>query len=105
MCVCVCVCVCEFTCLEIRKGIKIFLFNIFIYIDTYSHIQSHKNTHIFHIRIVDDRSRERPEGSLSIATIVRRRGDATPFPGLLHFTLDTYLILLSVKQGGIEYHF
>ena len=23
---------------------------------------------------------------------------ATPFPGLLHFTLDTYLISLSVKQ-------
>ena len=22
-----------------------------------------------------------------------------------HFTLDTYLILLSVKQGSIKYHF
>ena len=30
---------------------------------------------------------------------------ATPFPGLLYFTLDTYLILVSVKQGGIKYHF
>ena len=30
---------------------------------------------------------------------------ATPFPGLLHFTLDTYLILLSVKEVGIKYHF
>ena len=30
---------------------------------------------------------------------------ATPFPGLLHFTLDPYLILLSIKQGGIKYHF
>ena len=30
---------------------------------------------------------------------------ATSFPGLLHFTLDTYFILLSVKQGGIKYHF
>ena len=29
----------------------------------------------------------------------------TPFPGLLHFTLDIYLILLSVKQGGTKYHF
>ena len=28
-----------------------------------------------------------------------------PFPGFIHFTLDTYLILLSVKQGGIKYHF
>ena len=30
---------------------------------------------------------------------------STPFPGLFQFTLDTYLILLSVKQGGIKYHF
>ena len=30
---------------------------------------------------------------------------ATPFPGLLHFSLDPYLIMLSVKQGGIKYHF
>ena len=28
---------------------------------------------------------------------------ATPFPGLLHFTFDPYLIVLSVKQGGIKY--
>ena len=27
--------------------------------------------------------------------------DTTPFPGLLHFTLDTYLTMLSVKLGGI----
>ena len=33
-------------------------------------------------------------------------GEGTnPFPGLLLFTLDTYLILLSVKQGGIKYYF
>ena len=30
---------------------------------------------------------------------------ATPFPGLFHFTLDPYLIMLRVKQGGIKYHF
>ena len=30
---------------------------------------------------------------------------ATPFPGLLHFTLDPYLIMLSIKQEGIKYHF
>ena len=29
---------------------------------------------------------------------------STFFPGFLHFTLDTYLIMLSVKQGGINYH-
>ena len=41
----------------------------------------------------------------SIATTPKCRGSATPFPGLLHLTLNTYLILLSVKQGGIKYHF
>ena len=41
----------------------------------------------------------------SIATTLRYREGATPFPGLLHFTLYTYLIMLSVKQGGIKYHF
>ena len=30
---------------------------------------------------------------------------ASPFPGLLHFNLDPYLIILSVKQGCIKYHF
>ena len=30
---------------------------------------------------------------------------ATPFPGLLHFTLDTYLIMLSVRQGNIKNYF
>ena len=41
----------------------------------------------------------------SIATTPRCRKGTTPFPGLLHFTLDPYLIRLSVKQGGIKYHF
>ena len=31
--------------------------------------------------------------------------NATPLPGLLHLTFDPYLIMLSVKQGGIKYHF
>ena len=38
-----------------------------------------------------------------IATIVGK--GVTPFPWLLHFNLDTYLILLSVKQVGIKWHF
>ena len=47
-----------------------------------------------------------PKAAFSIAS--RRRckgGGATPFPGLLHFTLDPYLIMLSVKQVGIKYYF
>ena len=38
-----------------------------------------------------------PKAPFSIAT--------TPFPGLLHFTLDHYFIMLSVKQGSIKYYF
>ena len=51
---------------------------------------------------VGNRSRGRPEGSLFNSYYTE---GATPFPGLLHFTLDTYFILLTVKQGGIKYHF
>ena len=40
-----------------------------------------------------------------VATSPRCSGNHFPFPGLFHFTLDLYLILLSVKQGGIKYHF
>ena len=41
----------------------------------------------------------------SIATTLMCRGGRYSFPGLLYFTLDPYLIMLSVKQGGIKYHF
>ncbi len=40
----------------------------------------------------------------SIATTPRCRGGRYSFPGLLYFTLDPYLIMLSVKQGDIKYH-
>ena len=32
-------------------------------------------------------------------------GYPTPFPELLHFILEMYFIMLSVKQGGIKCHF
>ena len=52
---------------------------------------------------VGDHSRGRPEGSLFDSLLHQGVGEgATPFPGLLHFTLDPYLIMLSVKQGGIK---
>ena len=37
-----------------------------------------------------------PNASFSIATPQGIRESATPFPGLLNFTLDTYFIMLSV---------
>ena len=42
----------------------------------------------------------------SLATMLRCRWvDATPFLGLLYFTLNPYFMRLSVNQGGIKYHF
>ena len=40
-----------------------------------------------------------------IATTQRCSGGTTLFLGLLHFTIDTYIILLSVKPGVMKYHF
>ena len=53
-----------------------------------------------------EQSRER-RAPFSIATTLRYKGGyySILFLGLLHFTLDPYLIMLSVKQGGIKYHF
>ena len=45
-----------------------------------------------------------PEGSFFDSYYTKVSG-ATPFPGFLHFIRDAYLIMLSVKQGGIKYHF
>ena len=44
-----------------------------------------------------------PKAPFSIATTPMCCEGATPFPGLLHFTLDPYFIMLSVKQGSIKY--
>ena len=41
----------------------------------------------------------------SIATTLRCRGKRYSFPWIAHSTLNMYLILLSVKQGCIKYHF
>ena len=46
-----------------------------------------------------------PKAPFSIATTLRCREGAIPFPELLHFNIDPYLIMLSVKQCGIKYHF
>ena len=46
------------------------------------------------------------EGDPKVPFSIRGVGEgATPFLGLLHFTIDLKLIMLSAKQGGIKYHF
>ena len=54
---------------------------------------------------VGNRSWGWPEGSLFDSYYQGVGEGAAPFPGLLHFTLDPYLIMLSVEQGDIKYHF
>ena len=49
-----------------------------------------------------DRSRGQPECSLFNSDSIVVYGRELLFPGLLHFTLDPYLIMLSVVQGGIK---
>ena len=51
---------------------------------------------------VSDVVESNPKALFSLATTSKYRGGAITFLGLLHFTLD---IMLSVKQGGIKYHF
>ena len=46
-----------------------------------------------------------PKASFSIATTSRYRRGCYFFPWTAPLTLDPYLILLSVKHGGIKYHF
>ena len=43
-----------------------------------------------------------PSAPFSITTTLMCCGG---HPELLHFTLDHYFIVLSVKQGGIKYYF
>ena len=46
-----------------------------------------------------------PKAPFSLATTPRYWEGQYIFPGLHNFTLDPYLKILTVKQGGIKYHF
>ena len=86
---------------------------VLIYRQNYTHTHTHTHTHTYiYIYIymykskVGDRSGGQAEGSIFKKLLHRGVGEgASLFSGFLHFTLDTYLILLTVKQGGIKYHF
>ena len=46
-----------------------------------------------------------PKAPFSIPPSLRYRGESYSFPWIPPLILDRYLIMLSVKQGGIKYHF
>ena len=69
---------------------------------------AHTHTHTLYIYIykLTDHSWGLPKGSLNQYLLCRNVGEsATPFSGLLHFTLDLYFIMLNVKQEAIKYDF
>ena len=46
-----------------------------------------------------------PKARFSIATTSSGREGRYSSPGIASLTFDPYLIILSVKQGGLRYHF
>ena len=46
-----------------------------------------------------------PKAPFSIATTLKCRGRGYSFPWIAPLNLDQYLIMLSVKQVGVKYHF
>ena len=52
-------------------------------------------------RTVDE---DKPKAPFSIAIIPRCRGGYYSFPKIASINLDLYLIMLSIKPGGIKYH-
>ena len=46
-----------------------------------------------------------PKAPFLIATTPRCKGGRFSFPWIAPLYLDPYLIMLSVKQGNIKYHF
>ena len=79
---------------------KLYIY-IYIYILIYIYIYILIYIYIYKLA---DRCRGRPEGSLFNRYYTVGEG-ANPFPGLLHFTLNPCLIILSVKQRSIKYYF
>ena len=85
-------------CLLCHDMMKLRILILYIYIYIYIYIYKVK---VKLATIVEGN----PKAPFSIATTPRCRRGRYSFPGLLYFTLDPYLIMLSVKQGGIKYHF
>ena len=76
--------------------------NLFKMLPTNYSFTNHTNRHIYKLA---DRSRRWPEAPFSIASILKCRRGRYSFPLIAPLTLGPHLIMLSVKQGGIKYHF
>ena len=79
---------------------------------THTHTHTHRYTCIYththtDVKKWSRRTYSRVTRRLRFPKLLHRGGrvGATPFSGLLHFTIYPHLIMLSVKQSGIKYHF
>ena len=89
----------------IYKYILLYIYIYIICITIYIYIYIYIFDDIYIYGKVGDICRWWPEDSL-FNSCYRGVGEgATPFPAFLQFTLDPYRIMLSVRQGGIKYHF
>ena len=109
MCVCVCVCVCVslYIWLQVYQRGFVCVYEVCMYVCMCIWYQEYLHGFVWVyvkvklVTIVEGN----PKAPFSKATTPRCRGGRYSFPELLYFTLDPYLIMLSVKQGGIKYHF
>ena len=80
-------------CLFFSVSLSLFLYlSLTIYIYIYIYIY----TYMYKLATVVE-GEPRPPFAVELS--------ATPYSSLFHFNLDAYLIILSVKQGDIKYHF
>ena len=77
-------------------------FSVISFLNEFELISLHTCIVIVSIKLLETVVDSDQKASFSIATTRRCKEGSTPFLGLLHFTLDMYLILLSVKQGVIN---
>ena len=64
--------------------------------------QPHSYIYIVRLATVVEGDSKAP---FSLATTPRWKGGCNSFPWIAPLILDTFLIMMSVKQGGIKYHF
>ena len=84
-----------------KSGNLLYAPRVCVYIYIYIYIYIHAHTHISWPTIFEGD----PNSPFLITTTQRCRGRHYSFPWIAPLTLDAYFIMLSIKQGGIKYHF
>ena len=100
------VCVCTYIYIYMYMNIYLYIYlsiYIYIYMNIYIYIYIYMCTQIYTSSPAVVKSNTK--SSFSIATTLRCTEGCYSFPCVAPLILDLYLIMLSVKQRGIKYHF